>query len=71
MLTRLYLHARRLWLLWCIDSTEAYMAACERDGILEGATLRHWRDCMAADRVQVALIEAQLRGEPATAASRG
>lgn len=63
MAVRLWLHICRLNLLWSISSTEAYMLAAERDGILEGRTLRAWRDRMAADRVEVALIEARLRGD--------
>lgn len=63
-LARLWLHLKAANLRWSIDSTEQYMAACQRDGILEGETLRSWRLQMQADRVELSLIEARLGHRP-------
>ena len=62
---RAWLELRAAVLAWNVDSTEQYMAACERDGILEGETLAAWRRQLGADRVALAVIEAQLEGKPA------
>lgn len=47
-------------LRWNISSTERYMAACERDGIMDTQTLRIWRRQMAADRVRLAMLEVEV-----------
>jgi hypothetical protein len=65
LLARLWLHCRALNLRWSISSTEQYMVECERDGILAGGTLQAWHHQMQADRVELALIEAQLSPPPA------
>lgn len=64
MIRALVLRLRRVSLRWSITSTEQYMAAAARDGILDSHTLRAWRDHLAADRVRLALIEARLRRHP-------
>jgi hypothetical protein len=51
-------HAQAAMLRWSISSTEQYMAAATRDGILDSHTLRHWRLQMQADRVRLARLEA-------------
>ena len=60
---RVQLHLKRAMLLWNIDSTEQYMHACERDGIMDTATLRYWREHLQVERTRLAVVEAQLRGE--------
>lgn len=60
---RLWLHLQRAVLLWNTNSTEQYMAACERDGIMDGETIRAWRAHLCAERVRLAVLEAALRGE--------
>lgn len=57
MLRRLLNCLHAAWLRWSIDSTEQYMLACARDGIMDSDTLRHWRAQLAADRVRLALLE--------------
>jgi hypothetical protein len=68
LLRRAWLHLQAANLRWNISSCEAYMAACERDGIMETDTLRYWRDAMAAERVELATIERALDREPMPAA---
>lgn len=60
-----WLHLQRAVLMWNIDSTEQYMLACERDGIMDTATLRHWRTHLQHERAELAVLNAQLRGEVA------
>lgn len=64
---RLWLHLQAGLLRWNISSTEQYMLACERDGILASDTLRYWHRLLQEDRVRLALLEARLRGEQAMA----
>jgi hypothetical protein len=59
-LLRLWLWLQVWNLRWNIESAEVYMAECERDGIMDSQTLRHWRDCMAAERCELATLLARL-----------
>lgn len=62
LLIRPWLHLRCLLLRWNIDSAERYLRICEAEGIFDTQTLRHWRDYMAAERCELAALQAQLRG---------
>lgn len=59
MIAAILRRVRAAVLRWNIASAEQYIAACERDGIMGTATLRAWRDQLAADRVALALLEQQ------------
>lgn len=56
LLRTLVRHARMQWHRWCISSNEAWLQACEEDGILDSMSLRYVRDDTAHHRVQLALL---------------
>ena len=58
-----WLYLRAAVLLWNIAAAQDYLAALERDGI-DSATARAWRDRMGAERVELALIQAELDRHP-------
>lgn len=58
-----WLYLRAAVLLWNIAAAQDYLAALERDGI-DSATARAWRDRMAAERVELAVIQAELDRHP-------
>ncbi len=60
---RAWLYVRAGVLLWNIAAAHDYLAALERDGI-DSATARAWRDRMAEERVELALIRAELDRHP-------
>jgi hypothetical protein len=62
LLVRCWLYIKAAHLRWNIDSAEAYMLACERDGIMDSVTLRYWRDHLAAERVELATLHARIDG---------
>jgi hypothetical protein len=48
---------RRLWLHWSIAGTEAYLRACERDGLGASLNTDGFRAQLDAWRVQLCLLE--------------
>jgi hypothetical protein len=46
---------------WALAETETYLVECSRDGIVDGLSLRAWRDQCAERRVRIALLEQQQR----------
>lgn len=61
---RAWLYIRAGVLIWNIAAAQDYLAALERDGIADSATQRAWRDQMAAERVELAVIQAELERHP-------
>lgn len=59
---RCVLHAlvygpQRAWLSCVIWETEAYLADCERDGLIESLHVTQWRAEVADMRVRLALLQ--------------
>lgn len=63
LLAQLWLHLQRAMALWDISSTEQYMLAAERDGIMDTNTVRYWRAYLQARRAHAMVLEARMRGE--------
>jgi len=61
---RAWLYLRAANLLWNISSTQDHLAEIARDGIADSETQRAWRDHMAAERVELAVIQAELDRHP-------
>ena len=61
---RAWLYLRAANLVWNIAATQDYLAQIARDGIADSATQRAWRDRMAAERVELAVIQAELDRHP-------
>lgn len=61
---RAWLYLRAANLLWNIAATQDYLAQIARDGIADSETQRAWRDRMAAERVELAVIQAELDRHP-------
>lgn len=61
---RAWLYIRAANLLWNISAGQDYLEALSRDGIADTATQRAWRDRMAAERVELAVIRAELDRHP-------
>lgn len=59
-----WLYLRASVLMWNIAAAQDYLAEIARDGIADSATQRAWRDRMAAERVELALIQAELDRNP-------
>ena len=57
MIARAWNLLRRGWLLYTIHETEAYLRACERDGLVHSLSLRDFRAQLEAQRVQLALLQ--------------
>jgi hypothetical protein len=61
---RAWLYVRAAHLVWNIAATQEYLAEITRAGIADSATQRAWRDRMAAERVELALIQAEIDRHP-------
>lgn len=61
---RAWLYIRAANLLWNISAGQDYLEALSRDGIADTATQRAWRDKLAAERVELAVILAELDRHP-------
>lgn len=48
---------QRAWLSYVIWETEAYLADCERDGLIESLHVTQWRAEVADMRVRLALLQ--------------
>ena len=59
-----WLYLRASVLMWNIAAAQDYLGQITRDGIADSATQRAWRDRMAAERVELALIQAELDRHP-------
>lgn len=57
MIRRAINHIRAAWLRWVLASNEAWMRACQRDGIADTYSMREWRRQADETRVQIALLE--------------
>jgi hypothetical protein len=60
--------ARRAWVALqlfaercALAGDESYIAQCSDDGLMDGLSLRAWRDQCAERRVRIALLERQQR----------
>ncbi len=56
----LWLHIKRLFVRWTLWETEAYLAACARDGLTDSLSLREFRGQCSSMRVQLALLDARI-----------
>lgn len=63
VLAQAWLHLQRAMLLWDISSTQQYLMAAERDGIMDTQTVRHWRAYLQDRQTRLMVLEARLRGE--------
>lgn len=63
LLQRAWLMLRLVVLYWNADSDECYMRLCQAEGIMGTQTLEAWRQHLQACRCEIAVLEAQLRGE--------
>ena len=61
---RAWLYLRAAVLLWNISAAQDYLEALRREGMADSATQRVWRDRMAAERVELAVIRAELDRHP-------
>lgn len=61
---RAWLYLRAAVLLWNISATQDHLDELTRGGFADSATQRAYRDQMAADRVELAVIQAQLDRHP-------
>lgn len=59
-----WLYLRASVLMWNIAAAQDYLGQITREGIADSATQRAWRDRMAAERVELALIQAELDRHP-------
>lgn len=66
---RAWLYIRAAMLIWSISATQDHLAELTRAGIADSATQRAWRDQMAADRVELAVIRAELDRHPLSMAT--
>ena len=66
---RAWLYLRAANLIWNIAATQDHLAEMTRDGIADSETQRAWRDHMAAERVELALIQAELDRHPLSMAT--
>jgi len=57
LLRRLWRTARALLLRYQIHETEAYLRACERDGLVNSLSLRQFRWDLASMRCRLALLK--------------
>lgn len=57
---------RRLWLQYEIYETEAYLADCARDGLIDSLHLREWRGRLAEMRVELATLQEPLASTDVT-----
>lgn len=58
--------SRRLWLQYEICETEAYLADCARDGLIDSLHLREWRGRLAEMRVELATLQEPLASPDVT-----
>lgn len=65
LLALLLMHLQRAMLLWDISSTEQYLQAAERDGIMDTQTVRLWRSYLQDRHTRLLVLEARMRGEVA------
>lgn len=48
---------QRAWLRWHIAELTTYLRACERDGLVDSLSLRHWRGQLAALEVRLIALQ--------------
>jgi len=58
--------SRRLWLQYEIYETEAYLADCARDGLIDSLHLREWRGRLAQMRIELAMLQEPLASPDVT-----
>ena len=58
--------ARHLWLQYEIYETEAYLADCARDGLIDSLHLREWRGRLAQMRIELAMLQEPLASPDVT-----
>lgn len=66
---RAWLYIRAGVLIWNIAAAQDYLEALRSGGMADSATQRAWRDKLAEERVELAVIQAELDRHPLPMAS--